>query len=394
MRPVHPFPARMAPELAVAGLSELGPRSVVVDPMAGSGTVLRQAAELGLNAIGFDIDPLAVLMSSVLTTPVSDKVLDELAGQVLKSVAGIRLSEICLPWIDEVEETREFVKYWFATKQRNDLRKISFVLSTLSQRRVKPEKTAALNVLRIALSRIIVTKDQGASLARDVSHSRPHKVAEFSSFEVLPSFERSINYVRSLLPSWHNAGTVSVTIGDARSLRTIQNRTIDAVVTSPPYLNAIDYIRGHRLSLVWLGYGLAELRAIRANSIGAERGPSGSDAALFDDLRRSMCDLGSLPLRYEGMIMRYVQDVYRFMSEIARVLKVQGEATLVVGNSCLKGSFIRNSNAVALAATMMGLRLVDSYERDLPDRNRYLPLSSGALEKRMRTETILKVVRP
>ena len=72
IRPIHPFPARMAPDLAVAELRSLRPGSVVLDPMSGSGTVLRQAADLGHRPIGFDLDPLAVLMTKVWTTPVDD----------------------------------------------------------------------------------------------------------------------------------------------------------------------------------------------------------------------------------------------------------------------------------------------------------------------------------
>ena len=53
--PIHPFPARMAPEIAIAELGRLGPRSTVFDPMMGSGTVLRHAVELGHKAIGFDM---------------------------------------------------------------------------------------------------------------------------------------------------------------------------------------------------------------------------------------------------------------------------------------------------------------------------------------------------
>jgi len=51
-----------------------------------------------------------------------------------------------------------------------------------------------------------------------------------------------------------------------------------------------------------------------------------------------------LPRRYASMVRRYAEDVYRFMSEIARVLKLTGKAILIVGNSCLKGLFIRNSD--------------------------------------------------
>ena len=67
---IHPFPARMAPELALSALKELKRGSLVLDPMSGSGMVLRQATELGLHSIGFDMDPLAVLMATVWTTAI------------------------------------------------------------------------------------------------------------------------------------------------------------------------------------------------------------------------------------------------------------------------------------------------------------------------------------
>ena len=60
---VHPFPARMASEIAASTLQELPKGSLILDPMSGSGTVLRQSLLLGHRAIGFDLDPLAVLIS-------------------------------------------------------------------------------------------------------------------------------------------------------------------------------------------------------------------------------------------------------------------------------------------------------------------------------------------
>ena len=95
------------------------------------------------------------------------------------------------------------------------------------------------------------------------------------------------------------------------------------------------------------------------------------------------------------MIARFAEDVYRLMSEIARVLKPDGRAMLVVGNSCLNGIFVRNSDGVTRAAEMVGLRLVGSAMRDLPDRHPYLPMPTGnelSLAKRMRTETVLSFI--
>ena len=79
LSPIHPFPARMAPEIVFHQLRGMASDALVLDPMAGSGTVLRAAAELGHRAIGFDLDPLAVLMARVWTTPFRAKDLPKAA---------------------------------------------------------------------------------------------------------------------------------------------------------------------------------------------------------------------------------------------------------------------------------------------------------------------------
>lgn len=43
--------------------------------------------------------------------------------------------------------------------------------------------------------------------------------------------------------------------------------------------------------------------------------------------------------------------------EVARVLKSERRATFIVGNSCLKGVFIKNSDAVEAVAQMADLNL-------------------------------------
>jgi hypothetical protein len=119
---IHPFPARMAPELALQALKLVPKNGVVVDPMAGSGTVLRQATDLGLQAVGFDLDPLAVLMSRVWTTTVEDARIAAIYDAVRKLAPAADPGDIELPWIDDDEETRKFVAYWFGNAQSAALR--------------------------------------------------------------------------------------------------------------------------------------------------------------------------------------------------------------------------------------------------------------------------------
>jgi DNA modification methylase len=387
--PIHPFPARMAPEIAISELGVLPVGSTVLDPMMGSGTVLRHAVEFGHKAVGFDMDPLAVLMSRVWSTRVSDESIEAVSRDLFDVLPHSK--SVALPWIDDDEETSQFVSFWFGDAQRHDLRRLAFAVSKMGTD-ASPAQHGAIDVLRIAMSRIIITKCAGASLANDVSHSRPHKVMESSEFDVMAAFRRSLGQVRRRLESIPKGATIRTSLGDARKLTGVRQATADLVLTSPPYLNAIDYMRGHKLSLVWLGHSISELRDIRSSSIGAERKASEEITKVARRVQRAMVDGDQLAARHLAMVERYSLDLVNMMQQTARVLKPEGRAILVVGNSCLKDTFITNSVGVKRAASAAGLKFVKETIRELPTNSRYLPMpveSDSALGKRMRTESIL-----
>jgi hypothetical protein len=385
---IHPFPARMAPELALKALGALKSGAVVLDPMAGSGTVLQQARSKGMSARGFDLDPLAVLISKVATTPISDDAIEEAGKRIIDEATTLAVDSIDLPWMDGDDHTEQFVKYWFGDSQRGDLRRLAYVLSRACEYGIAED---VANALRVALSRIIVTKKAAASLAQDTSHSRPHRVQMESDYDVIAGYVKSLRALRRRIAKIPMLGSVQVGQGDARDLKEIDNASVDLVLTSPPYLNAIDYMRGHKMSLIWLGYGLDELTKKRSTSIGAERRPDNLfDSAKTGNVVAAMGDISALPPKYGGMIQRYAMDLQDMLVEIERVLKSRATATFVMGNSCLKGTYIQNSEGLITAAKGVGLAKIRQTERDLPTNSRYLPTpTTGALSKRMRKEVIV-----
>lgn len=386
LRPIHPFPARMAPEIALAETSLLPEGSVVLDPMTGSGTAVRFASEQGHHAIGFDMDPLAALMTRVWTTPISTRRLRAAGVSIAQQAMALNPASIDLPWIDADQETSTFVNYWFGAAQQSDLRRLSSLLVNFHG--------PLGDAMMLALSRIIITKKRGASLAWDVSHSRPHKVMEDNDFPVIPEFIKSVNFLAKRFEEQPPVGNVRVSIADARQLRSVSDSSVDAVLTSPPYLNAIDYLRGHKFTLIWLGHRISELRDVRSGNIGSEKNTApGADNALADELCALIPSVDQLPKKVLGIFRRYVLDLFAMISEINRVLKPGGKAVLVIGNSCLKGVFVENALAATAAATRLGLTLSSRYERELPANRRYLPpptnSEASVLKKRMRTESIL-----
>ena len=368
-RYVHPFPARMAPQLALDALANVRAGARVLDPMCGSGTVLRAAMEFQLDAVGRDLDPLAVLMSRVATTPVEREKVLPIAEAVAFRAREIEESdelteEMTVEKIDRDARASEFVKFWYAPLQERQLRALSLSLPR--------ECNDIANLLRLAVSRTIVTKGRGASLARDVSHSRPHRVTTTNDFDVIRGFMRSVEWILRALhcPS---GGKASVQLGDARHLNDIESSSIAAVVTSPPYLNAIDYMRGHRLALVWLGYSYADLAGIRSSSIGAERAPDeGIDKSRTDELIGATQYVDILAPRHLNMLRRFAGDIDLMLGEVSRVLELGGIAVIVIGNSTIRGVYVDNASVVLAAAKSRGLRLRDRVERTLPAGSRYL----------------------
>jgi DNA modification methylase len=388
LKSIHPFPARMAAEIAFRHLSQ-GRNLRVLDPMVGSGTTIAAAQHHGHRAVGFDMDPLAVLMTTVRCSPVDCSQVRSLGREVLREaqeVASVAALRNAYPQGAEDRETQAFIRYWFDATNRKQLFALSEVI-----RKVHDE--AARNVLWCALSRTIIKKKGGASLAMDVSHSRPHRVADKSDQRAFILFEDALNSLLDLLgPRRLSDGVkASVSRGDARSLP-LRDASIDLVVTSPPYLNAIDYLRGHRLSLVWMGHSIPDLREVRSTSIGSERGGAEQPTKELSDLADRICTGQECPGRLKRTLCRYLNDLDSSFSEMSRVLVHDGTAVVVIGNSSNKGVFIRNSLAVSALGAKHGLHCIESKARRIPNNRRYLPTpvkGSGTLAQRIRTETVL-----
>lgn len=384
---VHPFPARMAPEIVLEECSKLPTGSTVLDPMCGSGTTLRVAIEAGHKAIGSDLDPLAVLVSKVNTSTVNKLQCERDVADVVSAAMKLDLSDVRLPWIDEDEETDKFIQFWFASRQIEDLRKIVHIIVS----RYAGERQ---EFLKLVVSRLIFTKEMSASLARDTSHSRPHRVASENNFDVYENFIKSSKLLAERMTD-KPTGNAEVQLADARKLP-YKSNYFDAVITSPPYLNAIDYMRGSKLSLVWLGYKIRDLREIRSVSIGSERKLTEESSSTVESILNKLNFYEDMDPQNKGTFKRYVKDMILLMQEINRVLKPGGKAVLVVGNSCLKGVFVENTKAVIEAANICGLKFVRISKRELPPTSRYLPVAIGgdnALNRRMRTEDVISFAK-
>ncbi len=392
IRPVHPFPARMAPSVVRSVLPKAGNPLSILDPMSGSGTTLVWARSMGHRAIGCDTDPLALLIARAWCADTEPENLRRRAGLVLEraKILGDRLTYKESYPKSADGETRQFVDFWFDPENR---RQLSALSTCISRVRSQEERT----LLWCAFSRLIITKTSGASLAMDVSHSRPHRVYDVAPVKPFETFLKAVSKVARNCPFAGNANSApraDIRRGDARALP-VESATVDMVITSPPYLNAIDYLRGHKLSLVWMGHSISEIRALRSDNIGTEVSKQSTSNEAVHEAMKAMANLESLDVRRQGMVRRYVWDMDKVMKECARVLKRKGSAVFVVGNSTIRGVFVKNSEALIRLADSSGLTLISRSTRPIETKRRYLPppeseRAGGIMQGRMREEAILE----
>lgn len=391
IRPIHPFPARMAPSIIWESVPRDGRRLRVLDPMAGSGTTLVSVRAMGHQAIGCDTDPLALLIGRSWCSDFSADRLKHRAEVVLERAT--KLSENiemgqAYPSHSDLE-TKEFLDYWFDGTNRRQLTSLAKCIS-----RIRDVDERAL--LWCAFSRLIITKKIGVSLAMDISHSRPHKKYEEAPVRAFDRFLQAVDYINIKAPFNKNimkGPAAIVRQVDARSLP-FRSGSMDMIITSPPYPNAIDYIRGHKFSLVWMGYSIGELRALRSNNIGGECCHDSNEEVHFVKILERMGDLKKLDSGRRDVVSKYLSNMNRVISECRRVLKKNGQAIFVIGDSTIDGVFVSNSEGLIGLAKRNGLKLRSKVTRSLPENRRYLPpptseISGHKLQGRMREEVVL-----
>ena len=236
----------------VAGVltaADLARGATVLDPFAGSGTTLVEARRAGAHAVGTELLAPAVLAARVKTHfELDSETLTRAAGRVLRRAEGRNAGK--LPFLRETRRQ-------FAPRALADLTRLRDALP--------PEGDPTADAVRLAFGRILIPS------------SRLHRspclgYGKRSSDSAVPVFERFRSAVTEMsedLSKLSNEASVwgppaEVVPRDAR-VGSWPARSVHLAVTSPPYVNGMDYVMNYKVDLAWLGY---------ARSVLGPRGPA------------------------------------------------------------------------------------------------------------------------
>jgi DNA modification methylase len=420
----HAFPAKFPPQLPRAFINALTkPGDLVLDPMMGSGTTIVEALLAGRRGLGCDIDPLALRISGSKTAPLHVEELARIgAGVIERARTSIKeRNDYLRQSLSHLwdKKTCEFVDYWFALETQVEL----LALITEIQKIADPQYRA---FFELAFSAIIITKSGGVSLAFDLAHTRPHrakalvnqagevvwgeKPPEGSSkrarFQIkvqrsaLEEFEKRLKSNVKDAFAYTLSGTLAgIVLGNAQYMP-LREASVDLIVTSPPYAsNAIDYMRAHKFSLVWMNYSIQQLSQMRTEYIGGETVSGFAFESMPPAVKQVIVDLGKLDEKKAQVLLRYYSEMTRVLQQMYRILKPGRAAIVVVGSSILRGRDTKTHECLAEIGRALGFDVPKIGVRQLDRNRRMMPAGNhvdleSQIQQRMHEEYVIGFYKP
>jgi hypothetical protein len=410
-RRIHTYAAsfgdNLANDLIIANTKE---GDLCLDPFSGAATTLIQARLLGRLAIGIDIDPIATLIGKVSTTPYSDDEIKNLYDSVTKKINEIMpiLSEMilsnykceagCRISINGLSASipqSEKLQFWFAPIQRL----ILAMLVAISKSYDNPNHR---NIIDLAISSAVIHKwPRTLSQARDIDHSRPHRVLRDeltleSEIQIFDNALRCIMRTLNKINRFAKGGYICKAIeGDAvEVVNQMEPNTIDYVLTSPPYFNAIDYPRAHKFSQWWLWPDRDQLTTesyIGLRSSGRERENDFVEpcAALVPSHMDTIAPLRAISRSSYSALCRYVVDIDAVIKAIASVLKAGKHLSFVLANNRIKGIEAPIVSIVCELLQNNGFQSVSVEKRHILRNRRRYPFGLRGFKGLMDSEYII-----
>jgi hypothetical protein len=326
------------------------PGDLVMDPFSGRGTVALQARAEGRRTIVNDLSPLAYVLTKAMTDPPSWAAMGSFLGSLEANYRSSGMPELRVP---------EDIRMLFS---KNTLRQICFVRESLLTR---PPTAWSQEELMIAgaLAGILHGSRRRDGISRYLSISMPN------TFSMSPGYVKKFIAENNLVPPEQDvfeclrdklarlyldaidgpAGSASTE--DASTLLSsgkVRAGSVDLLVTSPPYLQVVNYGTANWIRLWLMG----------TDEVGRQRGSGRQQLDAVLDHQHS----------YES----YREFLLRTFKGVRRVLKRNGVAVFVIGDVANPGE-----EPVALASKIWedigaetGLCLVDRIVDTLAAKNK------------------------
>jgi hypothetical protein len=367
---LHPYPARMVPQIARRLIRKLARENdVVLDPFCGSGGVLVEARLASLNSIGIDINPLACLLAEVKSNPIDPKVLQSywrsLKSKVIRKVAALKFKEIDVT-VPDFSGTN--MEYWFKLITLKEL--------TIIRENIKViEENCIRKFFEVPFS--LTVRDVSGTRKKEYKLYRlPKDEWEKYSPDSLTTFinhvERSIKKMEEFYNQCNKNVFSKVFMADTRDLftekfleegnRLLRDYPPKIIVTSPPYGDSrttVAYGQFSRFSSLWLDFEPDFRREIIKNvdkiSLGGDVNNSKKiDLSNLPTLNETIEQIRKNSEKRAEEVLSFFSDLYQCLEKMYECLDEGGYCCIVIANRTVRRVIIPTHAIIAEMGVNIG----------------------------------------
>jgi DNA modification methylase len=353
---IHPYPAMFHFMLVRKFLKEFSKEGdLVFDPFCGSGVSAGECLKLSRNFVGYDINPLAILIAKVRTTPQNIEELEKNLEKILKT----KVKNFDVPDFHNI-------RYWFDDDVIEELARLREAIFRIEKEKVQ-------DFFKVAFSETV----------RKVSNADPNefkllKRKKGENSRNVKEFFRSISKrnIQSILEI-SNLKSSSKIILEQRNILDgipLEDESVDFVITSPPYGDSkttVAYEQFSKLSLKWLGID----DKFEKNLLGAKiRKPADKENLPSDVLYDCVFQIEREDEKRAREVISFYYDLFLAIKEISRKVKGKGFVVFVVGNRKVKGIELPTDKICADFFISFGFNHIKTFVREIsnkrmPDKN-------------------------
>ncbi len=359
---IYAYPAKFIPQVVRYAINTYTtPGDWIIDSFAGSGTVGVEAYLCKRNAILFDLN---LLLNHIMPLKVYRGTETLREATLYELLAGMRGSqERFIPAWSNID-------YWYAPEILDVLSRCwGFIYALEENIYAEVIKSALLKVSK----KFSYTEDRTPKLARSkrklaaiesrlLQEAWRDELADMTRSQSLKTLRALNTFVMRTAQDVNTLGQVEFQGGVDSSYVEVP-RTCDALITSPPYLQAQEYIRSTKMDLFWLGHTEAAVRELSRLEIPYRKADRLIQTETLDSVRATLTR-DDLQARLDSYFCHTINALENAMN----ALKPNSPACIFVGNPRIDGITVELWRILAEYFTERGFTFEKVYEDTIKTR--------------------------
>lgn len=348
----YPYLEGYSKQFVEKEISEMEDVKNVLDPFAGSGTTMLVCSLAGITTYFAEINPVLRFVSNTKTNTVINIIKENKLDLLLDSIKNILIKLKEAP-IVVINDFGGFEKYY---SQENLSAIVSYknLVNDISDVDIRDILTLALISVAVETSKMIRRGDLRYAKGKEIN--KTNKNFYDSIKQKLQDIYEDSKSVKNI--------QMSPTIKLADDVRGInQSDLVDAVITSPPYLNGTNYSRNTKLELKLLDCIAHESDLSLFHSKGIVAGINNvsaatTDGTILDEVQPYHDALVQVAYdkRIPTMVSEYFNDMQSAIKQLSRAIRKDGYLVIDIGDSQFAGVHIPTHDLLTKIATKIGFK--------------------------------------